>query len=94
MSKLILKVVTPEGTHGPFECDSVRLNASDNAGGRGGGSCGIRPGHIASLIALEKGMLTAFLNGAKVISASCGGGFASIDNNTVTVVTEEYAEQK
>lgn len=94
MSELQLTVVTPGGSYGPLRCDSVRLTVCDNPDGRGGGSCGIRPGHIDALIALEKGTLTAYLNETQVLSANCGSGFATVSKNVVTVVTDEYSETK
>ena len=92
MSELHLTVVTPDGAYGPYVCDSVRLNAEEDSKGRGGGSCGIRPGHIDALFSLEKGELTAYLNSEKILTASCGDGIASVSKNAVTVITEEYKE--
>ena len=91
MSELVLKVITPAGSFGPYRCQSVRLNASDDAEGSGGGSCGIRPGHIESLISVEKGPLTAYSGGEVILSAECGNGFATVEDDVVTVVIEEYS---
>lgn len=88
MGKLSLKIVTPEGAREPIACDSVRLTICDNTEGKGGGSCGIRPGHENALLGLEKGPLAAFLAGEQIFSAACGNGFATVDHDVVTVVVE------
>ncbi len=90
MSALTLSIVTPSGSHGPVECDSVHLTLADNAEGNSGGSCGIRKGHIKSLFALDKGSLTAYRGEKAVLTARCGAGFASVDSDTLTVVVEEF----
>ncbi len=92
MSELILNIVTPKGTYGPFRCDSVRLSVADNSDGKGGGSYGIRAGHTKSLLALDKGTLKAFVSGKSILTAKCGGGFAKVEKNTVTAVVDEYCE--
>jgi len=94
MSELTLTVVTPDRAYSPLRCDSVHLTVCDNEKGRGGGSCGIRPGHIDALFALEPGPLTASLNGQKLLTARCGGGFATVSRNRVTVVTDTYSENE
>ena len=85
---LTLKIVAPDGKKAELECESVNLVARDNASGRGGGSVGIRPGHLPAVIALGKGEVCAFTQGEKVYSAAVFGGFALGKNNTVTVMTE------
>lgn len=92
MSELRLNVVTPDGAYGPYICDAVRLNAEEDSKGRGGGSCGIRPGHIDALFSLETGELTAYLKSEKILTANCGYGIASVSKNVVTVITEDYKE--
>lgn len=87
-----LIISTPKGSLSPIECDSVHLNISDDAKEKNGGSYGIRKGHVKSLFALEKGNVTALLNGKIVYSATTTNGFATVDNNVVTVVVEEFIE--
>ncbi|MBQ7094907.1 MAG: hypothetical protein IJN80_00430 [Clostridia bacterium] len=86
--KLSLKVITPQGVLGPFECDSVHLTISDDLSGKGGGSYGIRPGHTKALLSLQEGPLDADLEEQCVFFAKAGSGFASIEQNIVTVVVE------
>ena len=82
-----LRVVTPIGAAFDARCDSVRLNAAGEDGVPG--MIGIRQGHLPALILLERGRLTAFLNGASVADIGIGGGFATVAEDTVTVLTDE-----
>ena len=89
MSALVLKIVTPEGEMEPVPCDSVTVYARDNERGEGGGSMGIRRGHIEAVAALEtNSQVRAYSEGKLIASFTVSGGFASIKNNTVTVITE------
>lgn len=85
---LTLSIVTPTGSYGPFECDSVHLNISDDISGKKGGSYGIRKGHTRSVFSLAYGTLTAFLSEKPVFCAKSGDGFAFVDKNTVNVSVE------
>ena len=85
---LLLKVISVKGSAPAVECDSVHLNVREDSEGRMGGSMGIRQGHIKSLIALDKGAVVAYLDGKEVFSCVVSGGFATVDNDTVRVVTE------
>ncbi len=87
---LTLKIVSKDGSCPPVECESVHLTVCDNTMGKGGGSMGIRAGHIKSLISLDRGPVTALTGGKEIFSASTDGGFATVENNVVTVVTEKY----
>lgn len=89
MGQLTLHIVTPKGSMEPIACDSIHLTICDDVNGRGGGSYGIRSGHAKALLSLEKGETKAFLAGKKVFLAECGGGFATVDRDEVTVVVEE-----
>ncbi len=90
MDKLTLHIVTPVGAGGRIACDSIRLTLSDDESGRGGGSYGVRPGHTKALLALGEGKIEAYLAGETVLSGVGGEGFATIEKNSVTVVTEEF----
>ncbi len=90
MKKLQLTVATPTSSFGPLICDSVRINTEEDAKGRQGGSCGIRPGHTETMFSLEKGPLTAYLDSELILKANCGGGIASVSGDVVTIITEEY----
>ena len=94
MSKLILNIVTPNGIRGPIRCDSVRLTICDDLSGRGGGSYGIRAGHADSLLSLDKGVIKAFLSEQNVLTGESDVGFATVERNAVTVVTENFVETK
>lgn len=86
---ILLKIRTPEGEAESIECESVTFFACDNAEGDGGGSVGIRRGHIPALAALDaRSPITAKVGGKTVYSAVALGGFASVRDNVVTVVTE------
>lgn len=87
-----LIIATPKGSILPIECDSVHLNICDDIKGKNGGNYGIRKGHAKALFSLEKGNVTALLNGKTVYSATTTKGFATVDNNVVTVVVEEIIE--
>ena len=90
MRELVLNVTTPKGTVGPIRCDSVRLTVLDDLKGRSGGSYGIRPGHAKAFFALGNGAVKAFLSGQTVLAGESSGGFATVDRDTVTVVTEDF----
>ena len=92
MSQLVLNIVTPNGARDPIRCDSVHLTICDDLSGRGGGSCGIRAGHAKSLLSLDKGIIKAFLSGQTVLAGESDVGFAAVERNTVTVVTESFSE--
>ena len=87
-----LIIATPKGSLEPIECDSVHLNISEDANGKNGGSYGIRKGHVNALFSLEKGNITALLSGKTIFSATTTNGFATVNNDVVTVVVEEFSE--
>ena len=91
MAELILKIVTSQGAHGPVPCDSIHLTVRDNANGKGGGSYGIRPGHTKALLALAEGTITAYLVGKTVLFGRCSLGFATVEQDAVTAVVEDFA---
>lgn len=93
MSELILNIVTPNGARDPIRCDSVRLTICDDLSGKGGGSYGIRAGHAESLLSLGKGVVKAFFSGQNVLTGESDIGFATVERNTVTVVTEAFWEK-
>ena len=87
---MVLNIVTPKSSYGPFTCDSIHLCIADDTNEKGGGSYGIRYGHIESLMLLKEGNLYAFLNKDILITGKCGKGFANIEDNTVNVVVEYF----
>ncbi len=88
MSGLNLKILTPNGVSESVMCDSVHLNLSDDDSERGGGSYGIRQGHVKSMLLLSDGITTADKDGKRVLKAITGNGFAVVDKETVTVIVE------
>ena len=89
---LTLKMISKDGSFDPVECDSVHLPVSDDTAGRGGGSMGIRQGHIRSLICLDTGSVTAYLLEKEIFRCKTSGGFATVENDTVTVVSEQVIQ--
>ena len=87
-----LIIATPKGSFSPIECDSVHLNICDIVKGQSGGNYGIRKGHVKALFSLEKGNVTALLKGEPVYSATTTKGFATVDNDIVTVFVENVIE--
>ena len=85
---ITLRVVTPAGVAAEVGCDSVRLVQCDDASGRGGGSVGILRGHVPAVIGLGSGRITALTDGRPVFSAEADSGFASVQDNVVTVITD------
>ncbi len=85
-----LIIATPKGALAPIECDSVHFTICDDSKGKSGGNYGIRKGHVKSLFSLEKGTITGLMSGKTVFSAKNGNGFATVDNDVITVVIEEY----
>ncbi len=90
MDRLQLKIITPQGSGEPIDCDSVRLTVRDGQKGRGGGSYGIRRGHAQAFFSLDAGGLTASLEGKPVFQGRTGRGFATVRDDLVTVVSEEF----
>ncbi len=86
---LTLKIVSKNGSSTPVECDSVHLTVCDDNNGCGGGSMGIRQGHVKSLISVDYGPITAYIEGKEIFSCKTDGGFATVENDIVTVVTEK-----
>ena len=93
MNELTLRIVTPSGVAASVDCDSVTLIARDDADGNGGGSVGIRRGHIPAVIALENGSaVKTSSDGAQLRSFTVSGAFARVRDNVVTVVAEDVIE--
>ncbi len=89
-NSLTLEIVTFKGAKEPIACDSIHLTVQDDLQQKGGGSYGIRPGHAKALIALDEGPLAAYRQGQMILRARVGTGFATVHNDTVTVVTEDF----
>ena len=85
---MTLRIVTPDGMAGETACDSVSLLLRDDTEGKKGGSVGIWKDHAPAVMALGSGPVTASLRGTRVLETSVYGGFASVRDNTVTVITD------
>lgn len=94
MEALVFNIVTPKGTYGPYQCDSIRLTLCDAAHGQGGGSCGIRKGHAKSLMTLDEGPIKGFFDGQVVVTGKTGCGFATVNENVVTAVVESFCKEE
>ena len=86
---LLLEVFSTDGNAQRIECDYVRLPVAQESSGKFSGSCGIKKGHAKAAISLDDGILSADLNGESVFKAEISGGFAIVENNTVTVTVEK-----
>ena len=94
MSALTLKVVSPDGLNRTVECDGVILWMAPDRSGKGEGSIGIRKDHVNAVIALGSGKIEAHLDGKTVYSGRSEGGFATVLDNTVTVVTRQTSPRE
>lgn len=86
---LFFQIITPSGDGYKTDCVSVNLVAADDSSGNGGGSIGIMHGHLPTVIALKDNSAVTIKTegGEKHITVS--GGFAEVNNNVVTIVTED-----
>ena len=87
-STMTLRMLTPTGLSEEIACDSVVLMQRDGAAGHDGGLVGIHIGHAPAVIALGDGPVKASLGAKTVLRASVSGGFASVLDNVVTVITD------
>ncbi len=88
---LTLKVITPEKEYLYENCDSVKITVSDNRKGNGGGSYGIHKGHANAIFSLSEGRLCVLKNGEAIVNGIISGGFSSVENNVVTVISDNFS---
>lgn len=90
---LELIVLTPHGEAVDVHCDSVHLTVCDDETGHGGGrsafTAAIFPGR---LLALGDGPADALLHGEAVFHTVVHGGFASVRNDVIRVITDSAVE--
>ena len=87
---LRFQLLTPMKEVANCSCDTVNLFEKDPADGWGGGSIGIRHGHLPAVVSLaEDGPIRVIAEGKTVFSARVRGGFARVDADSVTVLTPE-----
>ncbi len=87
---LSLKVITPKKEYLYEMCDSVKFCVSDNEKGKGGGNYGIRKGHAKAIFSLDDGKMKASLNGKTTVEGVTSTGFATVEENIVTVIVAEF----
>lgn len=87
-SLMTLRLLTPTGVSAETECDSVQLTLRDDAEGKQGGLVGIQRDHAPAVMALGQGPIRASLRQTQVFRATASGGFASVQDNVVTVITD------
>ena len=83
-----LRLLSPTGVTAETECDLVQMVIPDDATGHGGGSIGIEAGHASAVMALADGDLEADMDGKTVLHAHVHGGFASVEKDIVTVLSD------
>ena len=77
-------VLTPHGKAVDIRCDSVHLVLCDDETGHGGGQVGLRRGHLPAVLALG--------DGETVVHTVLHGGFASVRDNVIRVITDSDIE--
>ena len=85
---LQLTLIFPDKPPQKAECDRVVFRVSDDRKGHGGGQYGIHPGHADAVFTLAKGEIEVSLGGECILRQMLGDGFAKVEKNHVTVVTE------
>lgn len=90
---MTLRVLTPAGTNAEAGCDSAVLTIRDGADGKGGGLVGIQKDHAPAVFALAEGEIRASLGGRAVFRARVKGGFASVGDNIIRVITDSAEVQ-
>ena len=92
---LRFQLLTPMKEVASCSCDTVNLFEKDAADGWGGGSIGIRHGHLPAVVSLaENGPIRVMTEGKVVFSARVRGGFARVDADSVTVLSPEVIVTK
>lgn len=89
---LSLRIITPNGVAAEAACDAVTLPVADGISGEGGGSMGIRRGHVRAMIALAEGVVHARLHGNTVLSIAVESGLASVDRDIVQILAERVGQ--
>ena len=89
-----LRILSPTGITAERECDIVQMVIPDDSKGRGGGSVGIEAGHASTVMALADGDVEAVLDGHCALRAHVHGGFASVADDVVTVLSDSAEVDK
>lgn len=91
---LRLRILTPEGVNTETDCDSITMVMANGKQGNEEGLIGIHPGHTDAVISLSQGPVTAKKAGATVLEFTVNGGFAVVNDNTVSIIVNKYVEDK
>lgn len=81
MSTFNLKIVTPEGFSFNDDVNSVIVRAVD-------GDVCILAGHSDFVSPIESGRIKIKLTNGKTLDANCEGGFISVKNGAVKILTD------
>lgn len=87
-----LIILTPHGEAVDVRCDSVHLTLCDDETGHGGGLVGFHRGHLPAVLALGDGAADAMLHGESVFHSTLHGGFASVRDDVIRVITDSEIE--
>ena len=85
-------VLTPHGEAVDVHCDSVHLMICDDETGHSGGQAGFHRGHLPAVLALGDGPADALLHGETVFHTVLHGGFASVRNDVIRVITDSAVD--
>ena len=83
-----LKVITVDTHIEKENCDYITLTVADDVKGGFSGSYGIKKGHARTVFALGEGKVTAQRQGEIIFSAEASSGFATVEDNVVTVTVD------
>jgi len=75
-----------------IECESVRLPVADSVNGDFSGFYGIRKGHAKAVFSLKAGTVILTSGDKTVLSVDISDGFATIDNNEVSINVDSLSE--
>ncbi|MBE6575956.1 MAG: hypothetical protein E7654_06785 [Ruminococcaceae bacterium] len=84
----ILVLTSPGMAETAVRCDAVSFSVPNGTDGKNGGSVGIRPGHTHAMMALDRGKVVARLEGQCVLSGTTSGGFAMVEGQRVTILSD------
>lgn len=87
-----LIILTPHGEAVDVRCDSVHLTLCDDETGHGGGLVGFHRGHLPAVLALGDGAADAMLHEESVFHSTLHGGFASVRDDVIRVITDSEIE--
>lgn len=90
---LTLKVFTVDRHIEVDGCDYVKLSIADSCKGKFSGSYGIKRGHARAVFSLCEGTLTASKGTDILFEAETSEGFATVENDVVSVTVDKVKEK-